>query len=403
MIDMRIQQFELMIGFGHPIYPDSINRLSLVSHNIDGSHQLISNTWMQGTGAPTSSTGVDGIYYVNTSNSYVYYRQSGIWSYMGSLISQSFTAIIGDATSSGTGSVQTTVLKIRNTPIPAPTSANDGMFIQYNNITGSFQYNNNLQPLNIKSNIYVSSTLGTSNLNTTIECGTICTISIATPAVVTLPYHGFYVGSQVAFSTTGILPTGINAGTTYYVISSGLRTNQFEISATLNGSAINTTGSQSGTHYISQSPLTLTLPSSITIPIGSWFEIYNPLSNNVLISGIIDDIQNPILYQYNKIYVFSDGNDWRGYFDRSPVVSSQQINTFTTDADCRKLISDSIITLTIAGNQYNIPAFLNSGSNPNGCGCPCQCQCPCTCTCTCPAPCGCEGGEGEGGGGSGGG
>lgn len=76
------------------------------------------------------------------------------------------------------------------------------------------------------------------------------TITIATPGVVSWVGHGKVAGDIVVFSTTGALPTNITAGTTYYVISAGLDADSFRISSTPGGSAINTTGSQSGTHTV---------------------------------------------------------------------------------------------------------------------------------------------------------
>jgi hypothetical protein len=73
------------------------------------------------------------------------------------------------------------------------------------------------------------------------------TVTIASPAGFTFTSHGLAVGDCVSFSTTGALPTGLTAGTTYYVIASGLTTNAFEVSTTSGGSAVNTSGSQSGT------------------------------------------------------------------------------------------------------------------------------------------------------------
>lgn len=74
------------------------------------------------------------------------------------------------------------------------------------------------------------------------------TVTIASPAVVSWTAHGLVAGQAVVFTTTGALPTGLTAGTTYYVISAGLATDTFRVSATLGGSAVNTSGSQSGTH-----------------------------------------------------------------------------------------------------------------------------------------------------------
>ena len=84
-----------------------------------------------------------------------------------------------------------------------------------------------------------------------VSLGT-CTITIASPAVITLNSHGLTAGDIVKFSTTGALPTGITAGTSYYVMATGLTANAFQISATATGSAINTSGSQSGVHTLTK-------------------------------------------------------------------------------------------------------------------------------------------------------
>ena len=70
-----------------------------------------------------------------------------------------------------------------------------------------------------------------------------CTISVASPAVVTLNSHGLIANQGVVFGGGGTIPTGITAGTTYYVSATGLATNTFQISATIGGASINTTGS----------------------------------------------------------------------------------------------------------------------------------------------------------------
>lgn len=87
-----------------------------------------------------------------------------------------------------------------------------------------------------------------SNGGDTIVGGQTVTITIASPAVVSWTGHGLVAGQSLSFSTSGALPTGITAGTQYFVIAAGLGANSFEISATKGGAAINTSGSQSGTH-----------------------------------------------------------------------------------------------------------------------------------------------------------
>lgn len=72
------------------------------------------------------------------------------------------------------------------------------------------------------------------------------TITIASPGVLTWNAHGMAAGRQVVLTTTGVLPTGFTAGVTYYVVAPAANT--FQLAATLSGTPINTTGTQSGTH-----------------------------------------------------------------------------------------------------------------------------------------------------------
>ena len=88
------------------------------------------------------------------------------------------------------------------------------------------------------------------------------TISIGSPAVISWTSHGRVVNEEVVFSTTGALPTGLTAGTTYYVISAGLVPNSFEVSATPGGVAVNTSGTQSGTQTGTSAGYALT-PSNL--------------------------------------------------------------------------------------------------------------------------------------------
>jgi len=77
-----------------------------------------------------------------------------------------------------------------------------------------------------------------------------CTISIASPAVVTKSSHGFTAGTVLKFTTDGSLPTGISLNKHYFVISTGLGLNTFQISEAPGGTAVDTSGSQSGTHTV---------------------------------------------------------------------------------------------------------------------------------------------------------
>lgn len=74
-------------------------------------------------------------------------------------------------------------------------------------------------------------------------------VTIASPAVFTTAgNHGLQENQTVYFTTTGALPTGLTALQEYYVIATGLTATQFQVSDTLGGAAVDTTGTQSGVH-----------------------------------------------------------------------------------------------------------------------------------------------------------
>ena len=76
------------------------------------------------------------------------------------------------------------------------------------------------------------------------------TITIASPGVASWTAHGLNTGDRLQLTTTGALPTGLSASTTYWVVK--VDANSFSLATTLANSAagtkINTSGSQSGTH-----------------------------------------------------------------------------------------------------------------------------------------------------------
>jgi len=73
------------------------------------------------------------------------------------------------------------------------------------------------------------------------------TLAVASPGVVGWTDHGLPVNAAVEFSTTGTLPTGLVAGTTYY-IETVVDADSFNVSATPGGAQIDFTVSESGTH-----------------------------------------------------------------------------------------------------------------------------------------------------------
>lgn len=89
-----------------------------------------------------------------------------------------------------------------------------------------------------------------------------CSITIATPGVVSSDSHGLVKSDKVVFTTTGALPTGITADTYYFVIegtySDGTPDpDTFKLATTKAnaeaGTAVTTSGSQSGAQFYSSS------------------------------------------------------------------------------------------------------------------------------------------------------
>jgi hypothetical protein len=107
--------------------------------------------------------------------------------------------------------------------------------------------------------------------------GSQVTVSIASPAVISVP-NTCIAGQQVFFNSTGALPTGLTAGTTYFVIAAGLSASGFEVSTSAGGAAVNTSGTQSGIQYANSNYANATtaftaaivtgpLPPQTTVPI----------------------------------------------------------------------------------------------------------------------------------------
>jgi len=73
------------------------------------------------------------------------------------------------------------------------------------------------------------------------------TVTIAAPGVFSATAHGLVLNDIIMLETNGALPTGLSADTEYYVVET-IAANTFSVSATQGGTAITTSGSQSGTH-----------------------------------------------------------------------------------------------------------------------------------------------------------
>ena len=86
---------------------------------------------------------------------------------------------------------------------------------------------------------------------------TLTSISIATGTPTFLcDCHGFTAGDKVVFTGGTLVPCGLTLNGVYYVISDGLTTDAFQVSASSGGSSITVSGSATGTFYVAE-PLDL--------------------------------------------------------------------------------------------------------------------------------------------------
>jgi hypothetical protein len=155
------------------------------------------------------------------------------------------------------------------------------------------------------------------------------TLTIASPCVVTLSTHGLSVGDTVKFYTTGALPTGITSGTTYYVVSVP-SSDTFTFSAASSGTAVNTSGSQSGTHTITS--------NNATVFAGMKSEIFMP---------------------YIDYEVWRDGYE---YGALRQVQTRPTVITITPDKSIG-LAPFPIAGYTVLGDYYRIPTEMSGNTD----------------------------------------
>ena len=129
------------------------------------------------------------------------------------------------------------------------------------------------------------------------------TITIASPGVVTTVLS-LSNGTAVILTNSGFpsaLPTGLSPGTIYYVVNvSGFT---FNLAATVGGTPINTSGTQSGTHYIMPNGINIvSLASASDAPIIQNFVFVSDISRFVFAFGCNDyssSVQNPMLIRWS--------------------------------------------------------------------------------------------------------
>lgn len=141
----------------------------------------------------------------------------------------------------------------------------------------------------------------------------VCTMTIATPAVISYTAHGLTENDTIQFTTTGALPTGLAVSTNYFVISTGLTANDFQISATLGGAAIDTSGIQSGVHTLIKTTPIAVSENDTRLPTQDEKDAMAGISNlpdtgNPFATE--DDIRDPAVFLTPVVRVYEAGATW---------------------------------------------------------------------------------------------
>jgi hypothetical protein len=140
-------------------------------------------------------------------------------------------------------------------------------------------------------------------------------MTIANPCVVSTTIN-IPDKTAIVFETTGALPTGLLVGTTYY--TRYVSSTTFNLSLTPTGALIITTGSQSGTHTISQRGVLVSqLNGASSVPLSQIFFLVSDASRFVLCFGTNDigsTSVNPLLVRWS---------DQESVTEWSPAITNQ--------------------------------------------------------------------------------
>jgi hypothetical protein len=150
------------------------------------------------------------------------------------------------------------------------------------------------------------------------------TLTLGSPGVVNLPTHNLTAGDTFVPFTTGALFTGLTAGTTYYVLTTPTA-GTFTVAATAGGTAIDFTGTQSGTHTMTS--------NNTTIFIGLNSEIYMD---------------------------YADYSIWRDRYEYGSLRQTQTrpIEVTITPDKSIGLGPFPIAGYTVLGDYYTVPAYM---------------------------------------------
>jgi len=164
------------------------------------------------------------------------------------------------------------------------------------------------------SNLYTWALTGESQFYIGPALTSTFTVTIGASATFTSAAHGLNIGDTVTLTTTGALPTGLTAGTTYYIITAGFTASAFQVSTIRDGTAVTTSGTQSGVHtFVQTSSLTKYIgqrPIGIESAYVDRLGIHYPV--RVIDNQLFDNIVYPAANGANTRFVYYEAQEPNG-------------------------------------------------------------------------------------------
>lgn len=187
-----------------------------------------------------------------------------------------------------------------------------------------------------------------------------CTMPVASPWVVTFNSHWYTGWEEVFFSTSWVLPTGVVAGTRYFVKYKDANT--FNISATSGGTNINFTGTSTGTHYLrttvsSKTATRLEYTSDFWTSTSVWLWYRHQYLNDVNFTGFGTDITVDTTANKWRIVAFSTG--WTSWTPQ--LWYGTNVWTYPHFAYCNTQVSLNDTDILIVAHPCNIDKSFTTG------------------------------------------
>lgn len=174
----------------------------------------------------------------------------------------------------------------------------------------------------------------------------------ATTDLLTLMSHGLVANNKVQFTTTTTLPAGLSLATDYYVISSGLTSDDFKVSTSQGGSTVDITDTGTGTHTVA------TVRPVVDFNQNTLIDLPDPVNaQDVATKNYVDTEIDYIKYLFigNQDVTSGSAGSAVGYYELTPTGTG----SLTIPADRFNMVGDVLYIMAI------INATNGSGSSAN--------------------------------------